>query len=115
MDMIARTRTKSGAAGRLGQPLPQVDRDASVLEASRLMSKSGRTKLLVTHQTDGTLQPLAVLTAKDIVNRVVAAGLDPAVLTAGDIAWSAMPATAGGRRRVCRHTGLRPSDEVRST
>ena len=66
--------------------LTQVDRNASVLEASKLMRKSGKTELLVTREANGTLLALGVVTASDFVTRVMAAGLDPSVLTAGDIA-----------------------------
>jgi len=38
------------------------------------------------------LLPLGIVTASDIVTRVIAAELDPAVLTAGDIAWFGMEA-----------------------
>ena len=68
--------------------LTHVDREASVLDASRLMRKAGTTELLVTGQANGMLRPLGIVTARDIVTRVIAAELDPAVLTAGDIAWS---------------------------
>jgi len=71
-----------------GQKLTHVDREASVLDASRLMRKAGTTELLVTDDTNGTLLPLGIVTANDIVTRVIAAELDPTVLTAGDIAWS---------------------------
>jgi CBS domain-containing protein len=61
-----------------------------VLEASKLMRKSGKTELLVTDQVDGMLLPLSIVTANDIVRRVIALDLDPAVLTTGDIAWSGL-------------------------
>jgi CBS domain-containing protein len=107
--MFVQANTPAGERPR--QSLPQVDRDASVLEASRLMRESGQTEVLVTHQAEGMLQPFAILTAKDIVSRVVAAGLDPAVLTTGDIAWSELPAAdaaegaAGGSPRVRLNDG----------
>ena len=72
--------------------LTHVDREASVLDASKLMRKSGTTELLVTSEANGALLPLGILTANDIVTRVIAAELDPAVLTTGDIAWSEMAA-----------------------
>ncbi len=82
--------------------LTHVDREASVLDASRLMRKAGTTELLVTGQANGMLRPLGIVTARDIVTRVIAAELDPAVLTAGDIAWSgkagADPAGRDARR-----------------
>ena len=68
--------------------LMSVDRETSILEASRLMRESGATELLVTGATQGVLLAIGIVTATDIVTRVVAAGLDPAVLTAGDITWS---------------------------
>jgi CBS domain-containing protein len=71
--------------------LTYVDRELSILEACRLMRSSGAERLLVTDQAEGTLVPVGVVTARDIVTRIVAAGLDPAVLTAGDIAWSDPP------------------------
>jgi CBS domain-containing protein len=64
-----------------------VDKEASVLAASKLMRASGATQLLVTEITDGVFVAIGIVTAGDIVTRVVATGLDPAVLTAGDITW----------------------------
>jgi len=72
--------------------LTHVDREASVLTASKLMRTSGATELLVTGVTDGVLLAIGIVTANDIVVRVIAAGLDPAVLTAGDITWSGLSA-----------------------
>jgi len=68
-----------------------VDRELSILDASRLMRTSGAAELLVTDQAEGTLLPVGVVTARDIVTRVVAAELDASVLTAGDISWSDGP------------------------
>lgn len=68
--------------------LTYVDRELSILEASRLMRNCGAEELLVTDQAQGELVPIGIVTARDIVTRIVAAGLDPAVLTAGDITWS---------------------------
>lgn len=65
-----------------------VDKESSVLAASKLMRESGATQLLVTAVTDGVFVAIGIVTAGDIVTRVVATGLDPAVLTAGDITWS---------------------------
>lgn len=90
MIMIQRTNITSGEI--INHKLTHVDREASVLEASKLMRKSGTTELLVTVEANGVLRPLGILTAKDIVTRVIATELDPAVLTTGDIAW---PGSAG--------------------
>ena len=68
--------------------LTYVDRELSILEASRVMRTSGAAELLVTDGAEGTLLPVGVVTARDIVTRIVAAELDPSVLTAGDISWS---------------------------
>ena len=65
-----------------------VDKEATVLIASKLMRSSGATRLLVTELTDGVFVAIGIVTAGDIVTRVIAAGLDPSVLTAGDITWS---------------------------
>jgi hypothetical protein len=73
------------------QILPRVDRETSVMEASKLMRKSGTNGLLVTSEATGMNLPLGIVTAMDIVTRVVAAELDPAVLTMGDIAWGGLP------------------------
>ena len=67
--------------------LAYVERELSILQASRLMRKSGAAELLVTDRTQGMLLPVGVVTARDIVTRIVAAELDPGVLTAGDISW----------------------------
>jgi CBS domain-containing protein len=67
--------------------LVHADRELSVLDASKLMGRRGAEALLVIERGEGALVPLAVVTARDIVTRVVAAGLDPAVVTVGDIAW----------------------------
>jgi hypothetical protein len=60
--------------------------EASVLETSRRMRQCQASELIVITETDGMPRPLGVVTANDIVTRVVALGLDPGVLTAGDIA-----------------------------
>lgn len=68
--------------------LAHIDREASVLDASKLMRTSGATELLVVDKADGIAFAFGILTANDIVTRVIATGLDPAVLTTGDITWS---------------------------
>ncbi len=59
--------------------------DSSILEASRLMRECGVQQLAVVGEADGNACPLGVVTAHDIVTRVLGVGLDPAVLTAGDL------------------------------
>ena len=92
MPVILQANVRGGEIAK--HNLMHVDRDASVLDASKLMRKTGTTELLVTHEANGLLLPLGIVTANDIVTRVIAAGLDPAVLTAGDIAWSGMESAA---------------------
>jgi CBS domain-containing protein len=81
--------------------LAHVDREASVYETSKLMRDSGATEILVTDEVNGNLLGIGVITANDIISRVVAAGLDPAVMTVGDIAWRGLPAARrGGNARA---------------
>jgi len=68
--------------------LTYIDRNASVLEASKLMRQSRATELLVVDKAAGSPFTFGFVTANDIVTRVIATGLDPAVVTAGDIAWN---------------------------
>jgi CBS domain-containing protein len=100
--MITILNTEVTGSEILSQQLTHVDREASVVAASVLMRKSGATELLVTGKTDGKLYPLGIVTASDIVTRVIAAGLDPAVLTAGDITCSGLPETGAAHRDVLR-------------
>ena len=78
--------------------LTHVDKEVSVLDASKLMQKSGATELLVTSITNGVFLAIGIVTANDIVTRVIAAELDPAVLTAGDITWSSALAPSFSRQ-----------------
>lgn len=87
--MIMIRQSKLEASEILSRKLTQVDREASVLDASKLMRKSGSSELLVTGEINGMLHPFGIVTANDIVTRVIATELNPAVLTMGDIAWSA--------------------------
>ena len=88
--------------------LTNVDRNTSVFEASKLMRNTGTAELLVTRQTGGNLLALGVVTASDFVTRVMAAGLDPSVLTAGDIAGFA---TADTRKAIHEGGNRSPSEE----
>ena len=71
-----------------------IDRMATVIVASKLMRNLHVDELVVVDREDGVPIPLGVVSAQHIVTRILAAELDPGVLTAGDIAWpdpSAMP------------------------
>ena len=92
--------TRRGSAAprsRYRRPLC-IDEDTTILDASRMMRVYKTGELVVTHQPDGTRIPVGLVSARDIVTRIVAAGLDPAVLTAGDISWfgTEEPWTAAG-------------------
>jgi CBS domain-containing protein len=65
-----------------------VDQDSTIVVASNLMRIYQVADLVVTHQREGKLMPAGVLSARDIVTRVIAKELDPTALTAGDIVWS---------------------------
>ena len=82
---------QNGTASRVSESdgrrrMNAVHSEASIIETSRLMRQYRATRLLVMAEADGAARPLGLVTADDIVTRVVAVGLDPAVLTAGDIA-----------------------------
>lgn len=65
-----------------------IDRNATILMASTLMRVYQVEDLVVTDQRDGKLMLGGVLSARDIVTRVIATELDPTVLTVGDMMWS---------------------------
>jgi len=62
-----------------------VHRDASLVEACRLMRDCHTTELTVVAEADGRVLPVGKVSANDIATRVVALELDPTVFTAGDL------------------------------
>jgi CBS domain-containing protein len=64
---------------------PAVNREATLEAASRLMREHDIEELVVADRKDGAGMPMGFISARDIVMRVVALGLDPAVVTAGDL------------------------------
>jgi CBS domain-containing protein len=58
--------------------LPIVDRDATIFDTSKLMRTTGAREVLVMGQSDGMRLPLGVISATEIVTRVIAAELNPA-------------------------------------
>lgn len=68
-----------------------IDCEATIEEASRLMREQQVDALVVIDTLDGSPIPAGIVSAHDIVTRVVAVGLEPAVVTAGDILWTAAP------------------------
>lgn len=65
-----------------------VDREMTIAGASRLMRAFGVEQLVVMDTRGGEPVPIGVMSARQIVTRIVATGLEPGVLTAGDIIWS---------------------------
>ncbi|HYX66821.1 MAG TPA: CBS domain-containing protein [Burkholderiales bacterium] len=66
-----------------------VDREQSVEAASYAMRLQKVDQVVVTERDVGASVPIGILSASDIVTRVVALGLDSSVVTAGDLLWSA--------------------------
>jgi len=109
MIMIQQTALKGSEI--INHNLPHIDCAASVLEASKLMRKTGTTGLLVTSEASGLLVSLGVVTASDIVTRVIAVELDPAVLTTGDIAWPEITTTDSANELAERQERFQESGE----
>ena len=65
-----------------------VDSGTTIVAASRLMRSFEVEELIVTDRPDRGPVPIGIVSARDIVIRIIAAELDPAVVTAGDIAWA---------------------------
>jgi CBS domain-containing protein len=70
MFMVTRPSDLAGEIAK--SQLTHVDKELSVLAAGKLMRESGATELLVTGVTDGIFRAIGIVTANDIVTRVVA-------------------------------------------
>jgi len=57
----------------------------SVLEVARLMRNHHVGDLIVAEMRDGRLEPVGIVTDRDLVVKVLAEGVAPATLTAGDL------------------------------
>ena len=62
-----------------------VTRETSVTEAAQLMRQHHVGDVVVVMEEGGQRTPMGILTDRDIVVEAVAAGLDPAALTVGEI------------------------------
>lgn len=63
-----------------------VHAETTVLEATKLMRQNHVGDVVVVmRKEDGTTTPVGIVTDRDVVIEVVATGLDPAVITVGDI------------------------------
>ena len=69
-----------------------IDRDATIAAACRRMREQQVGELVVTECLDGKRAAAGIVSAKDVVRRVLALGLDAQVITVGDILWSRLPA-----------------------
>jgi CBS domain-containing protein len=65
-----------------------VDRNATVSAACKLMRDQGVSELVVTESRRDGRTWAGILSARDIVTRIVAVELDADVVTVGDILWS---------------------------
>lgn len=72
-------------------------RSESVLEAARLMRQHHVGDIVVVDETDGATIPVGLVTDRDLVVEVVAAGLDPESIAVGEI-MSAELATIGAEK-----------------
>jgi CBS domain-containing protein len=62
-----------------------VTRETTISEAARLMRKHHVGDVVVIKEKGGRRKPIGIVTDRDVLVEVVATGLDPAVLTVGDI------------------------------
>jgi CBS domain-containing protein len=65
-----------------------IDRNETVEAASCAMRVQQVDYVVVTEPANDARIPLGIVSARDIVTRVVALGLDSSVVTAGDLLWS---------------------------
>ena len=68
-----------------------VDADQTVEAASVAMRVQKIDRVVVMQRGGAARAPLGILSASDIVTRVVALGLDSSVVTVGDMLWSSSP------------------------
>jgi CBS domain-containing protein len=102
-DLMLRTITAAMPVGDIVTRKPVcVERETTILAVSKLMRGHQVGELVVTDRAKGLLVPAGIVSARDIVTRILATGLDPSVLTAGDIIWS-------------ESTGARVTDSVSET
>jgi len=62
-----------------------VGRDDTIFKAAELMRQNHVGDVMVVEKEDDTTLPLGIVTDRDVVVEVVAPGLDPKVITVGDI------------------------------
>lgn len=62
-----------------------VKRDDTALEAANLMRQHHVGDVIVVEERDGVTVPVGIVTDRDLVVEIMATGLDPDVITVGDI------------------------------
>src|SRR5688500_14549524 len=62
-----------------------VKRDDTALEAAKLMRQHHVGDVIVVEERDGVTVPVGIVTDRDLVVEIMATGLDPDVITVGDI------------------------------
>ncbi|MGH8762405.1 MAG: CBS domain-containing protein [Nitrosospira sp.] len=62
-----------------------LQRDATILDAAQLMREHHVGDVLVVEERDGARIPVGIVTDRDLVVEIMATGLDPTVITVGDI------------------------------
>lgn len=62
-----------------------VRKHASITETARLMREEHVGSVVVVDDADGIVRPVGIVTDRDVVLEVVAPGIDPLSLTAGDL------------------------------
>jgi len=97
-----------------------VSRDTPVVAAAGLMRQHHVGTVLVVDQVDGDRMPVGIVTDRDIVVEVVAAGLDPQLLKVGDLMLgqlSTIDESAGYAETIREMSlrGIRRMPVVRST
>lgn len=74
-------------------------RETSISEAARLMRDRHVGSLIVIEHRDNHVEPVGILTDRDIVVEVLAENVDPNIVTVGDIMTSAV-------LKVCEHDSI---------
>lgn len=62
-----------------------LQREATILDAAQLMREHHVGDVLVVEERDGARIPVGIVTDRDLVVEIMATGLDPTVITVGDI------------------------------
>lgn len=81
-------------AGICNRRVIALDKEQSVLEAARLMREHHVGDVIVT-STNGNRRPVGIVTDRDVVVSVVALGLDPAIITVGDVMYRQLVTAPG--------------------